>query len=335
MQVGLIKGHMKCINPVLKVQIGNRTAFRHWNLANYIHKKIGIPFDCGQCIHCRKKKSLELARRCVLHASMYQDNCFITLTYDQSHVGDNSINYSDIQKFKKRLRKKYAEKKIQIFNVHEYGSQGRKHWHLVIFNHDFSDKTIFTNSNGIPIYNSETLSNLWPYGYNTIGNVTEASAMYQAQYTQKDIKNGNTNNDKKAKSNHSGIGKPYFNLHWKQILTLGYIPFGNQKMPLPRYFEKLAHKHYCHYYDQSAFFNTPERKQIHRPFKLGEENKEIADLYIIHKNRKDIKIEEMSEEWNETVTTHLQTLQKPDFVKSGENTMYELTKKQLTTKEKF
>lgn len=325
---------MKCTNPVLRLKLGNRTTFRHWNLADYIHKNLGTPFDCGQCIHCRKKKSTELARRCVLHASMYKDNCFITLTYDQSHVGDNSINYADIQKFKKRLRKSLNGKKIEIFNVHEYGKGGRKHWHLVIFNHNFPDKTLYTTSNGIPIYSSPELKRLWPHGYNTIGDVTEASAMYQAQYTQKDIINGNTNNEKKAKSNHSGIAKPYFQKHWKQILSLGYIPFGEQKMPIPRYFEKLAHRHFCHFYDQSAFFDNNERKALYRPFKLGEENRDIADLYIKYRDHKDYQIEQLQEKWEETKTDYFNTKQKPEFVKAGENTLYEMQRKKQLNKEK-
>lgn len=327
---------MKCINPVLKANLGKKILFRHWNLASSIVKQTGIPYDCGQCIHCRKKKAKELARRCVLHASMYTHNCFITLTYNESYVGDNRINYSDIQKFKKRLRRSLAPKKIEIFNVHEYGKNGRKHWHLVIFNHDFEDKQTYSTSQGISIYNSNTLSKLWSYGYNTIGTVTEASAMYQSQYTQKDIINGNTNNEKKAKSNHSGIGKPFFDKHYKQILTLGYIPFGEQKMPIPRYFEKLAHKHYCHFYDTSAFFKTDTRKEpLYRPFKQGEENHQIAELYIKYKEHKNALIEEKSEDWIKTINTYIETKYKPDFVKAGENTLREMQTKQLTKKEKF
>lgn len=331
--------NMKCINPVLRAQLGNKILFRHFNLASSIIKKIGIPFNCGQCLACRKRNSKELARRCVLHASLYQDNCFITLTYDESALGDNTINYSDIQKFKKRLRRQLAPKKIEIFNVHEYGKNGRKHWHLVIFNHDFKDKEIFTTNNGTSIYTSEILRKLWPYGYNTIGTVTEASAMYQAQYTQKDIKNGNTNNTHKAKSNHSGIGRNYFNRHYKQILSLGYIPFDNQKMPLPRYFEKLAHKHYCHYYDQSAFFDTNERKKIHRPFKQNDPTnfpiREIADLFISYKEKKQQHIQEQAELYEEVIDTHLKTLEKPDFVKSGINALYDLKNKNNSQKENF
>lgn len=40
--------------------------------------------------------------RCVLHASLYKENCFITLTYDESKDGyHNNKEYADIQKFKK------------------------------------------------------------------------------------------------------------------------------------------------------------------------------------------------------------------------------------------
>lgn len=324
----------------MKAQLGNRTIFRSWNLASHIVKNIGIPFNCDKCIHCRKNNSLELARRCVLNASLYQDNCFITLTYDESSLGDNTINYSHVQKFKKRLRKHCKGKKIEIFNVHEYGKNGRKHWHLVIFNHDFADKTLYSTNSGIPIYTSEKLRKLWPFGYNTIGNVTEASALYQAQYTQKDIINGNTNNAQKAKSNHSGIGRSYFLRHYKQFLSLGYIPFDGNKMPLPRYFEKLADRHYCHYYDQSAFFETADRKKAkHRPFKAGEENKEIADLFANYKLIKAENLKEQIQQWKETLNALNKNLQKPnykpDFVKSGENTLSEMKNKKQLTQEKF
>ncbi len=329
---------MKCANPTLCYidRDSNKRIFRSWDKANdQIKQTDHILFNCGKCLFCRKKQSLELARRCVLHASLYSSNCFLTLTYEDSAIGDNTISYSDIQKFKKRLRRAVAPKKIEIFNVHEYGKNGRKHWHLVVFNHDFNDKTLHTIKKGNRIYTSETLKKLWPHGYNTIGEVTEASAMYQAQYTQKDIKNGNSNNDRKSKSNHSGIGKKYFEQHFRQILSLGYIPIGGRKMPLPRYFEKIAHKHYCHFYDQSAFFDTSYRKRLYTPFKNNDGNQAIAELYIRYKTLKQEKILEWEQEWNDVIMTEFDTKQKPDFIKSAENALYELNKNNLTSEEKF
>lgn len=327
---------MTCANPTLAhIRDDGSRIFRSWNLAADFVKANSMPFDCGTCIFCRKKRSLELARRCVLHASAYPDNCFLTLTYNNASLGDGTINYSDIQKFKKRLRRSLEPKKIEIFNVHEYGKLGRKHWHLVVFNHDFKDKLLYKTSNGIPIHTSEILRRLWPNGHNTIGNVTEASALYQAQYTQKDIKNGNTNNDKKAKSNHSGIGKPYFLKHYKQILLLGYIPFQGQKMPLPRYFEKLTHKHYCHFYETSAFFDLTHRKKLYSQFKISQENKEIADLWLPYKTEKLKHIKEMEQNWDEIITEHTFTKQRPDFVIAGENALHDLKNKNQITLENF
>lgn len=330
---------MKCYDPVLCYKDDNgKRHFRHFSLANHVfkfyqHQQV---FNCGKCLFCRKKKAYELACRCVLHASMYEQNCFVTLTYNGLQPGfDNSFDYRDIQLFKKRLRQsllRSQNKRVEIFNVHEYGKQGRKHWHLVIFNHDFADKEPFTKSNQIPIYTSKTLEKLWPHGFNAIGDVTEASAMYQAQYMKKDFKNGNVTNDKKSHSKHSGIGKPYFLKHYNQILRLGYIPINGKKLPIPRYFQKIAHKHWSHFYCTENFFDHWSRKKLYTPFKQGQENKEIADLYIDFKNQKDIKILELEKEWEEVISQLFHEDKQPDFIQAGKNALHDLSNKKTTEK---
>lgn len=321
------------MDPVLCYTGERRRNFRHFSLANPVFKQIAQQvFNCGKCIFCRKKKAIELSVRCVLHASLYKQNSFITLTYDEKQPNyHNQLQYEDIQKFKKRLRRHCDynyKKKIEIFNVHEYGKNGKKHWHLVIFNHDFSDDRKLSPSG---YYNSENLLKLWPFGHHSIGDVTEASAMYQAQYTQKDIINGNTSNHKKSHSQHSAIGRDYFLQHYKQILELGYIPFGGRKIPIPRYFEKLAHRHYCHYEDQSAFHDLPHRKKLYSPLKKA--SREISELYKFYQSRKTELISELEKEWEETVQKHLTTKEKPDFIKSAENYLYDQHNK--IRKEKF
>lgn len=240
----------------------------------------------------------------------------------------NDLCYEDIQKFKKRLRSYldyHEKKKIEIFNVHEYGKNGKKHWHLVLFNHSFrSDKTLYTTSNGLPLYTSASLKRLWPWGHHTIGDVTEASAMYQAQYTQKDIKNGNTHNAKKSKSNHSGIGKNYFLQNYRQILSLGFIPFNGSKIPVPRYFQKLAHKHYSHYYAAENFCDYPHRKRLYSPLKPGTQNAEIANLYKSFRSLQEIQIEQRALEWEATVKDLLEHPEKkPDFYVAAQNYLYD------------
>ena len=327
---------MKCADPVLCYtdSKGNRK-FRHFSLSSYIHKiSHQLVFDCGKCIFCRKKKSYELACKCVLHASLYKQNCFLTLTYDEKQDGyHNNFEYADIQKFKKRLRQhvwRTNKKRIEVFNVHEYGKNGKKHWHLIVFNHDFTDKTLYTVANGNSLYTSKALEELWPFGYNTIGDVSLGSAMYQAQYMDKDLRNGTVQNEKKSHSKHSGIGFPYFLQHYAQTLRLGYIPVDGGKLPLPRSFQKIAHKHYCHYYEQSAFHDLPWRKALYRPFKKTAPIRELADLYIEYKKIKEEKIKQLEDEWNVFISQHVKDRSEPDFAKSGSNALYDLqNKKQL------
>ena len=331
---------MKCADPILcYTNTHGKRIFRHFSHASYLYKSTlhQQVFKCGRCLPCRKAQAKQLATRCVLHASLHDQNCFVTLTYDETQKGyHNDLDYSEIQKFKKRLREKVRRstgKLIKIFNVHEYGKNSKKHWHLIVFNHDFSDKELYTTKNSIPYYRSAVLEVLWPYGYHSIGDVNEASAMYQAQYMEKDFKNGNVTSSKKCKSNHSGIGRDYFLRHYRQILSLGYIPFQGRRVPLPRYFEKIADKHYSHFYDPTRFHDTPFRKRIHRPFKEGQANKEIADLYLDYKQRKESKIADLETEWRNLISEHLTDQTEPDFIKSAQNQLYDLKRK--THQEKF
>ena len=325
---------MKCIDPVLcyTVNDGKKKLYRHFSVVSKNYpERLRMPhliFNCGKCLVCRKKKAYELAVRCVLHASLYPKNCFLTLTYDEKKPEyHNNFDYTDIQKFKKRLRRQ-SKNKMEIFNVHEYGKNGKKHWHLLVFNYDFADKMLYTTRNHVPLFTSGLLSKLWPYGFNTTGDVSEGSAMYQAQYMEKDIKNSNTQNSLRSHSKHSGLGRPYFNKNYRQILSLGFIPIGGRKVPVPRYFQKLAHKHYCHYYDKAAFFDTRDRKALYRPFKKEEPNLDMADRYVNFKHQKDLLVLEFEKDWNDVVKRYLTDKADTDFQKSGSNLLYDLANQQ-------
>lgn len=282
--------------------------------------------------------------RCVLNASLYKQNSFITNTYDEGRDGyHNKFQYSDIQEFKRRLRR-YCEyhfnKRIQVYNVHEYGKNGKKHWHLVVFNHDFSEdvlgkktvtRELFTIKGGNRLYTSPKLQELWPHGHHTIGEVTEASAMYQSQYMQKDFQYGHAGTNKKCHSKHSGIGRDYFLANYEQILKLGYIPFNGRKAKIPRYFERIAHKHYSHFYEPSNFHDTNQRKKLYTPFKDGQENRVMADLYKQYNSHKQKKIIELSEEWQEELEEYIFSKEKMTFQKSAENQLYDLKNRTKST----
>lgn len=328
---------MRCADPVLCYRSKNLKLFRHFSASTELFKALhNSVYSCGRCIHCRRRRSTELAMRCVLHASLYKENCFLTLTYDESLPGyHNRFDYSDIQDFKKKLRRKceyHLDKKIQVFNVHEYGRNGKKHWHLVVFNHDFSTKfketslglTLHTIRNGNNLYRSDELEALWPFGFSTIGNVTEASAMYQAQYTQKDFQYGHVNSTFKSHSKHSGIGRDFFLVHYRQILLNGFVPFCGRRAPVPRYFEKLAYRHYSHFYVPQNFFDTDERQRLFAPLPEGQANKELADLWPLYLSSKEKSLGKLAHEWDDFIEQNLFNKEKADFQKSGDNAVYDL-----------
>lgn len=119
-------------------------------------------------------------------ASLYENNCFLTLTYDDSHLpSDGGLHKEDLQLFLKRLRKKYGSG-IRFFACGEYGSiTHRPHYHSLIFNHDFDDRVLFSVRHGNRLFVSEALKALWPFGFSSVGDVTHASASYVARYVVK------------------------------------------------------------------------------------------------------------------------------------------------------
>lgn len=147
-------------------------------------------------------------------AQMHDDNCFITLTFNDEHLENNrSLEVADFQKFMKRLRKffewhhpiqdqktkTYSYEKLKVkkkhlirfFHCGEYGAKfSRPHHHACLFGVDFADKIVYKENNGNPIYVSPTLDKLWSVdgkslGFSTIGAVTLESAAYVARYVMK------------------------------------------------------------------------------------------------------------------------------------------------------
>ena len=101
----------------------------------YADMPVDVP--CGQCIGCRLERSRQWAVRCMHEASLYENNCFITLTYNEDHIpSDGSLKKDHFQKFMKRLRKKFGAG-IRFFHCGEYGAElSRPHYHAILFNFD-------------------------------------------------------------------------------------------------------------------------------------------------------------------------------------------------------
>lgn len=149
-------------------------------------KRLEIP--CGRCVGCKLERSRNWAVRCVLESSLYDSNCFITLTFNDEHLPANrSLDKEHFPLFMRRLRK-HTGRKIRYFHCGEYGGKlGRPHYHALLFNYDFPDKVLYTVRNDNKLYISSELSQLWPYGFSSVGDLTFASAAYVARYVMKKV----------------------------------------------------------------------------------------------------------------------------------------------------
>lgn len=146
----------------------------------------GVPIrlPCGQCIGCRLDRSLQWGIRCMHEKQLHSESCFLTLTYNNEHLPEgNTLVLSDHQKFMKRFRKRFG-KRVRFFMCGEYGArEKRPHYHYLIFNRDMPDRKFWKfNKRGERLYTSKVLTELWPYGFNVVGDVTLESCCYVARY---------------------------------------------------------------------------------------------------------------------------------------------------------
>lgn len=165
---------MPCYKPIKAYRDGSGKLFFSARAGTNLFR---IP--CGRCIGCRLERSRLWAARCMHEASLYDYNCFITLTYKEDR---KTLDYRDFQLFMKRLRKKY--KGVRFFMCGEYGEKNnRPHYHAILFNVDFLDKV----SCGKSIFRSDELESLWHHGFSCIGKVTFESAAYVSRYVLKKV----------------------------------------------------------------------------------------------------------------------------------------------------
>lgn len=144
-----------------------------------------LSIACGQCIGCRLERSRQWAMRCMHEASMWETNCFVTLTYDDAHLpARGQLVYSDFQLFVKRLRKFADPVRVRFYMCGEYGPLNwRPHFHACFFGFDLADKVYHsTSGSGERLFSSVSLSELWPYGFSSVGQLTFESAAYVARY---------------------------------------------------------------------------------------------------------------------------------------------------------
>jgi hypothetical protein len=159
-----------------------------------------LELPCGSCCGCRLEKARIWAMRCAHEASLYDNNMFLTLTYDDEHLPDHgSLRKKDLQDFWKRLRKRFCvyytdengdrkcKNPIRYYACGEYGDESeRPHYHAICFNLWMDDAEFWKlTPSGNKLYISDTLSEIWGHGFVVIGHVSFESAGYVARYVMK------------------------------------------------------------------------------------------------------------------------------------------------------
>ena len=225
-------------------------------------KKLGpgwkaIELPCQQCVGCRLEKSRQWATRCIHEASMHEDNCFITLTYsEENKPWDGSLNKQHFQLFMKRLRQKYKDKKIRYFHCGEYGEELRRpHYHALIFGHDWEDKELWAEEDGVRTYVSPELTSIWKLGHTTTGELNWQTAAYCARYIMKKITGAQAEEHYWNQINESmaielqpeyttmslkpAIGKEWFDTYKGDCFPSDYITNKGKKFRVPKYYDNL------------------------------------------------------------------------------------------------
>lgn len=266
------------------------------NLEFYSPEEFQIPgCKSPKCIGCVEERSRSWAVRCWHESQLYDDNCFITLTFNDKFLPANGLDHSYFQKFMKRFRKTVG--KVRYFMAGEYGSQFfRPHFHACIFGFDFPDRLLYTVRNGVRLYTSEMLSRLWSdpfsgesYGFTSIGDVTFESAAYVARYCVKKQFGSDAEAHYQGRkpeytkcSLKPGIAKGWFTKFKDSVVYDDAVTLrdGVSKTKPPKYYDRLyeldnpVHSAKIKQMrNRKAFIspdNTPERLRVREAVKLAQ-----------------------------------------------------------------
>lgn len=251
---------MSCSKPIFALRLGvnpttgkeiikilpKRVDLNYKSLCFRYGKDNILMLPCGKCSSCIEAKTKSWAARCVLEASQFDNNCFLTLTYNEASLPKFGLCKKDLQNFIKRLRKKVGFP-IRYYCCGEYGENTKRpHYHCIIFNWFPEDAKFLKESKfGGLLYTSKILSDLWPFGISSVGEVSFASCAYVARYCQKKVYIEGQYKAFSLMSLKPGIGEKYFRENILNIYTTDkvYFKFGNSSYSKPsRYFDKLLER---------------------------------------------------------------------------------------------
>lgn len=164
---------MLCKNPYVRTPVGiSKVA----TVLSQEARENSTPFPCGQCINCRINRGRLWTNRILLEAKCHETSCFVTLTYSDEDLPDNSsLKRCDVTGFIKRLRERVRPRQIRYYYCGEYGSRtNRPHYHMAIF--------------GLSVTDEKAISGSWKKGHVMVGDLSSSSARYVAGYVLKKLK---------------------------------------------------------------------------------------------------------------------------------------------------
>lgn len=243
-------------------------------------QNFGLQLPCGRCMGCRLEKAKQWAIRCDKEAQMHDQNCFLTLTYDNAHLPvDYSVHPRVMQLFMKKLRKHCQPRQIRFYLGAEYGDENlRPHYHLIIFGYQFPDLVFYERTKqGHVLYTSQQLTKLWGNGHCTTGEATFESAGYTARYSTKKITGPKASDfyirqhplhgflcrvrpEFSLMSRRPGIGKAYVDAFKDEIYSRDSVISHGAELKPPRFFDQQLSEE-----EQRDLSRSRKAKSIQRP----------------------------------------------------------------------
>lgn len=253
MAVGVFE--MSCFDPLRAYQRAKGERVQFYERGDVR----ALDVRCSTCIGCRLDRAGSWAVRCVNESKLYDENCFLTLTYDEKHVPkDGSLRYSDVQAFLRRLRKardgKDPKYGIRFFCAGEYGETTlRPHYHMLLFNYDFDDRVRFGESRSC---SSDELEFFWKLGHARRDDVSPESVAYVTRYALKKVYGRVAGDAHYSRidpvtgeivtrvpefiqmSLKPGIGAEWFERYESDFRQGDYVVVKGRKVPMPQYYRR-------------------------------------------------------------------------------------------------
>lgn len=271
-----------------KAYIVSPENFELENIANMAYtKREQIP--CGECIGCRLEYAKEWATRGFLESLYWDQNYFITLTYDDDNIhmhdyveDEEGFTYTNngewggtlvpkqLQDFIKRIRiymdRNHGNKNIRYMACGEYGGETqRPHYHIIFFNLQLPTETFYQPRiiNKNMYYQNYIIEKCWKFGFSNVCPSNWNTMNYVARYITKKV-NGSQADKHYAElgqekeffrvSLKPGIGEQYYRDHWKEIYRDDKVYIinraGSVAVQPPKYFDELLKREHPEEYER-------------------------------------------------------------------------------------